>query len=529
MFGLSTTLITVIAVVVLLILLGLLVLLSARQKRAKNSAMRGLSAPDKAAGRPAAVRSPARMPETPLATGGIPVETVVSSPPEEATLPAVTPAEAAGAVVADALGAKPAESLLKWDTESAEEPSVPEAPEVAPIRETVAPAEPPAAPPAPSLADPVSYLVGSLLEGQGDLSEPELRRLELYRPAKVIAVAELLKEQLAGKGRETKLARLARIQQYAETLRVRGEQKTAAQPVAASPAQPEAPLSLATELTNLDFDKELSVLPPKDAASQPESAEAPTPEPVAPLAPALTLVPPAPDEPVPAPSVPSFAAVEGPMVGGLVWDAPAAAGATQVEPETESTPVEPTPSEEPQPAVAPVAPFTLASEEWSQVEEAAVAVEEVVVEEPAVETEMPAEAVEMAPEAPPVETLESVTGTPTHVAEGIASEAAAPTLAAQTQDVDQPADAAPAVGTAEHVLSLPAAEQADALATLTAAEIARVLSHSTDRDLKLAALSVLERQGTPDALFAINESMDDSDQDVQLHALEAAERLLAKQ
>ena len=86
--------------------------------------------------------------------------------------------------------------------------------------------------------------------------------------------------------------------------------------------------------------------------------------------------------------------------------------------------------------------------------------------------------------------------------------------------------AAPTPATAEDVLSLPAGERAAALAGLTPDELSRALKQSQDRDFKLAVIDTLEADASADALFVVNECLEDPDPEVQVYALDAAERLL---
>ena len=87
-----------------------------------------------------------------------------------------------------------------------------------------------------------------------------------------------------------------------------------------------------------------------------------------------------------------------------------------------------------------------------------------------------------------------------------------------------PADPAPT--TAEGVLSLPAGERAGALAGLAPAELSRALKQSSDADFKRAVIDTLEADGSADALFVVNECLEDPDTEIQVYALDAAERLL---
>lgn len=66
------------------------------------------------------------------------------------------------------------------------------------------------------------------------------------------------------------------------------------------------------------------------------------------------------------------------------------------------------------------------------------------------------------------------------------------------------------------------------LAGLSAAELGRLLAPDNDRAVRLAAVDRLEELGGPEALKLLDSCLQDSDVEVQLKALQAAERLLAR-
>ncbi len=82
--------------------------------------------------------------------------------------------------------------------------------------------------------------------------------------------------------------------------------------------------------------------------------------------------------------------------------------------------------------------------------------------------------------------------------------------------------------TAEDVLALDEVEQTDALAFLSPAELGRVFTATAEKHLKLSVIDLLSHQGTTEAMNALDMCLDDPDADVQLYALDAAERLLGE-
>ena len=236
MFGLSTTVIAAIAVVFLVLVLVLLIVLNTRQKKAKALAQR-VEKPwdansEQAGGRRGSTPAPSgkqvppsrMLPRSSKSPRRSIRASKKSSPPSPTRLPLSRPIPWRTPVIAPAPATEAAESVIEWEAEpivedeaatapapeavTAPEEPYRQAPPVEPARPAGAQAPPAAGTP---LADPVAYLIASLLEGQGDLTEAELRRLELYRPGRVITVAEGLKAQMTGKGKEARLSRLARV------------------------------------------------------------------------------------------------------------------------------------------------------------------------------------------------------------------------------------------------------------------------------------------------------------------------------
>jgi hypothetical protein len=82
------------------------------------------------------------------------------------------------------------------------------------------------------------------------------------------------------------------------------------------------------------------------------------------------------------------------------------------------------------------------------------------------------------------------------------------------------------ISTAEDLLALPATEQANMLVFLEPAELDKVFRAVGDPELKKSVIDTLEHVGSPASLDVIHKCLDDPDPSVQVHALEAADRLL---
>ncbi len=78
-------------------------------------------------------------------------------------------------------------------------------------------------------------------------------------------------------------------------------------------------------------------------------------------------------------------------------------------------------------------------------------------------------------------------------------------------------------------MALPPEERADMLAFLEPPELARVVETSDDRALKKSVIDVLENLGSPASLDVLRRCLDDDDQDIQVYALDAADRLLGEE
>lgn len=264
------------------------------------------------------------------------------------------------------------------------------------LRPTTAGARPPAVairPPAVAMSerDPAFVVVRSLLQNSGELNPAELRRLELYRPDRIVDAVDALKPKMTGRANESKRTRLQRIRHYAVSLMAQSESEETgfvAEGVALPGAAPAEP----AVISPLSPPEAAHLLPPEDWGGPIDGSELT-------LDPELSILH---DDLIPAPEV------------------------AEVAPEVESA--------------AP-------------------------------------EAVDAAPE---------VEETP-----------------------------APTPG-----------PRADDLPSMPPRDIGRALGLSDDIEFKKAAIDALERLATPEAMIQLELALEDTDPDVQLHALSAAERLL---
>ena len=82
------------------------------------------------------------------------------------------------------------------------------------------------------------------------------------------------------------------------------------------------------------------------------------------------------------------------------------------------------------------------------------------------------------------------------------------------------------VESAADLLALPAVEQAGKLAFLEPEELSKVFQTTGDKSLKKSVIDTLEHSGSTASLDAIHACLEDPDPEIQLYALDAADRLL---
>jgi hypothetical protein len=377
-------------------------------------------------------------------------------------------------------------------------------------------ATPPQAAPAPGLsasaagkaprgtttrsADPLTVVLTELLEGWGDLTVEDTKRLEVFRPEKVIAAIAAL-ELPKSKSNDYARTRLTQLRQYA------GDLERRLKAPAPQTDEVEAASEEATPVTAAE------AAPPAEAvapAAAPAVAKAASPE-------ATWYAPPEPEPAVPA--------IAGAGPAGASPAAALAVGAAVVaaSSEKEETPVKK--------ELSDVESF------WAEPEAGWQPAQEVIFEE-----------------APPPVFRE----TTIPLAAGAAALAAAGAAGAGDRPPgEQPADAAasaaaaaPAhpgaqvlagaisagldplsrlrvkIQNAADLLALPPEEQADMVAFLEPHDLAAVFRATRNTEVKLAVIDTLAHIGSPASLSALGSCLDDPDRNIQLYALDAADRLL---
>jgi hypothetical protein len=273
--------------------------------------------------------------------------------------------------------------------------------------------------------DPLRAVIEDILRGWGDLTEDDTKRLEVFRPEKVLAVAESTGIPKDAKGSEYARKRLTQIRQYAAGQQIKTK----------IPGQVDYP----------DHDT---------AASAP--------------------------------------AVDGqlaPQPGGY----PAAGGA-----QTDTT---------------TAAATGTASAAGTAAAAAALNVE--MANEPDHDVS-----------PSPWDTATASAGAPVDTQ---ASEAAQASVAAEPQPSREQGgfgSMTMAIKTAEDIMALPPVERPDYVVFLRPPELAKLFTRTDDQRLKKSVIDILENVGSPASLEVLRTCLDDPDSEIQVYALEAADRLL---
>ncbi|MBU2600778.1 MAG: hypothetical protein KKA32_01210 [Actinobacteria bacterium] len=487
-----------------------------------------------------------------------------------------------------------------------QEPLPPDAPDASSQRQA-APAVPAIASPFANAAarvgpsagdDHVRKVMAGLLEGQGGFSGPEMRRLELLRPEKILEAVDALEPTISGRNKGTALARLAKIRQHAELLATGAPIAHPSAPTqsaevadAAPPAEsmaretlpdaeqtwPDEPPEPAAEPSWQEPPMEAVAQEPAAEQSWPEpawqepAAEPPWPEPAAEppaesgwqeplpdvdlegvpswqhsLTPPPETVPPVPPSKIPdaesnLPMEPVFQRNTPRNDSHWLPGVPAVPAVT-VDAASDGAPV-PTaalPSD-----VAPAAPepadepLDLGSDEPTD------GPSDLVLDEPAEEQPAGEHAIEEDEEPEPTpdtwdihenlvpmgraESRAEVSGVgrdnkPEYEPEPV--EGPGGRIEQESRTLE-PLEVR--LETAEDVLALDAAEQTDALAFLNPSELGRAFAAATEKQLKLSVIDLLSHLETVEALEALQACLDDPDPEIQLYALDAAERLLGEE
>jgi hypothetical protein len=349
--------------------------------------------------------------------------------------------------------------------------------------------------------DPLGALLTQLMRGWGGLSSEDTRRLSLFRSEKLQAAIQALKLPKDLRDDHDARARLDQLVRYAANL---GTSSKHAPPVHTE-ADAETPATPAMEALSQ------AAAAKRETAAETATAPSETPAETAPLkeiaasterAETSALLP---DEPVAADMIEATAVVAAPQ---LSWGA-----ATTWEEVT-----------------SPTLEQVEADSGWSSITETPAATETI----PAIE----ASAAEGAPAASAAETsAEAVAaGWAGAFAAGAVSPATPGTSANRSisNALDDTVEIQPPrlpflggmVKSADDLLALPKEEQADMVAFLQPSELAGVLAHTTDLDLKRAIIDTLEHVNTPASLDVLRQCLEDPDPAIQTYALQAADRIL---
>jgi hypothetical protein len=318
-------------------------------------------------------------------------------------------------------------------------------------------------------SDPLRAVILDILQGWGDLTEEDTKRLSVFRPEKVVTALQALDLPKELKSDQNARNRLARLRQVATDLAEQDKHRTRT-PAGGELTQAQAGISEATPLAT--------------AEATPKAA-APLEDPAPPQKP-VPLKEPAPlEEPVPYFSLKPRPPAPGTPALEHQWTAPAASDDTlEMALPLETVPIE--------------------------LEEVALPVETVEADTPVeqVEAEVPLEtsvidrADQPTPEPAPAELETHFAQPPEH-----------PGLPGS-------------IKTADDLFTLPAEEWADMVAFLEPAELSKVFERTDDPGLKKAIIDTLEHVSSPASLEVLRRCLDDPDPQIQLYALEAADRLL---
>jgi hypothetical protein len=284
-------------------------------------------------------------------------------------------------------------------------------------------------------ADPLHAVIFDILQGWGDISDDDTKRLSLFRPEKVLAAVQTMEVPRELKSSQHARNRLLELRQYAAG---RVEEQQARQAADASRTEP--------------------ATAPEPSFEVQEAAPAETPAAIGQLPAAIFEAPPGQVEARP-PIEPPVEKV-GEIALEAVQETPFVASA--------APPVEPAETEWP-----------AAQPSWLQPDQ-----------KPAIEWQS-AEAPLFLQE--PEEPLPGLRGS---------------------------------VKTADELLALPIEEQQDMVTFLEPPELAKVFERTDDPNLKRAIIDTLEHVSNPASLDVLRRCLDDPDPQIQLYALEAADRLL---
>jgi len=279
-----------------------------------------------------------------------------------------------------------------------------------------------------STADPLRVVINDILQGWGDLSREDTRRIEVFRPDKVRAAVEATQLPKDLKNGEYARTRLTQLRQYAADLELKTQH---AEPEAAGPEVEPEPA------------------PQWDLDAPPDQPK--------------VEMPPEPDIGIAAVAGAPWKLAEDPTLGRLAHRY------------VEEAPV-------------------FLSEAPIFVEEVPDTVEEPIFKEVTEAGNVPAQ----------TDLLWSRTPAPENSLRALHKK----------------------VTSAGELMAIPVEERPDMVAFLEPPELAKVFEATEDPALKKTIIDMLENVGNPASLDVLRRCLDDPDRDVQLYALEAADRLL---
>jgi hypothetical protein len=336
-------------------------------------------------------------------------------------------------------------------------------------------------------SDPLQAIVVDILQGWGDVSDEDIKRLAVFRPDKVAAALQAMELPKELKSSQSARNRLMQLRRSAMELVEQERQRAAAAATAPSPTP------TAVDPANPVGSAPFFSLKPQPAPSVPDEI----PEAAQPAAEQAEM-------PQPAAGDPEWL---------TAWQTPETAESEVVTapaevPTVEVAPAEMVPMDLPPLQTAPVdAPVEIRAADMPPFEIEHVEVPPVAAEIPPVE-----------PQSPPARWLEEDVETESPWQGNEPSLFETP--------VQSHSSLPKSIKTAEELLSLPAAEQADMVTFLEPAELSKVFERAEDSVLKKAIIDTLEHVSNPASLDVLRRCLDDPDPQIQLYALEAADRLL---
>ena len=417
-------------------------------------------------------------------------------------------------------------------------------------------------------SDPLQAVISEILGGWGDLTQEDTNRLEVFRTDRVVAAVTTAEVPRQLKNSEYARARLTQLRRWAGNLERRGEaprtpereyggidgaQIAAAAPVVAAAAA----AGTASSMAGTPAAAAVPAMPAIQATAAVPTVAA------APQLPPLPAMPAAP-EPRTLPAMPSRAGGAGGAGGSTPpvtpqMRPPATGPAMANLPQPPAWPVAPEVAAEPQRApegagtVPGVPGADQAANSWkTEMAEAGKGAEAAIAAAAAAFWARPEVAGGLqetapAPAQPPVAQQAAVGQAralqvpPAPQLPPPPDPQVPPPLGPQSPPLGQQkspaareavasddflADLRGKINTADALMALPADEQANMLVFLKPSELAKVLHATEDTGLKKAVIDTLESVGSPTALDIIYHCLDDPDPQIQMRALDAADRLL---